>query len=166
MEGPAVPSLPHATFPSYASDKQLLLPSTWPLPLSESVQSLSCFQLFVTPWTVACQVPPSTEVPRQEYWSGLPCPSPGYLPDPGIEPGSPALQENSLPSEPPGKPNMNVKCWSLLIPPKYSWDRKHTTRYCSLHRGTQDTARGGSAFPREPSSGKNYTSSSDMYILT
>ena len=41
---------------------------------------------------------------RQEYWSGLPCPSPGDLPDPGMEPGSPALQANFLPSEPPGKP--------------------------------------------------------------
>ena len=40
---------------------------------------------------------------RQEYWSGLPCPSPGDLPDPGIEPGSPAWQADSLPSEPPGK---------------------------------------------------------------
>ena len=40
----------------------------------------------------------------QEYWSGLPFPSPGDLPDPGIEPGSPALQADSLPSEPPGKP--------------------------------------------------------------
>ena len=43
--------------------------------------------------------------PRQEYWSGLPFPSPGDLPDPGIEPMSPALQADSLPSEPPGKPN-------------------------------------------------------------
>ena len=41
---------------------------------------------------------------RQEYWSGLPCPSPGDLPDPGIEPGSPTLQADALPSEPPGKP--------------------------------------------------------------
>jgi len=41
---------------------------------------------------------------RQKYWSGLPCPPPGDLPDPGIEPVSPALQEDSLPSEPPGKP--------------------------------------------------------------
>ena len=43
------------------------------------------------------------EFSRQEYWSGLPIPSPGDLPDPGIEPGSPALQADSLPSEPPGK---------------------------------------------------------------
>ena len=44
------------------------------------------------------------EFSRQQYWSGLPFPSPGYLPDPGIEPGFPALQADSLPSEPPGRP--------------------------------------------------------------
>ena len=57
----------------------------------------------MTPWTVACQVPPSMGFSRQEYWSGLPFPSPGDLPDPGIEPRSPALQADALPSEPPGK---------------------------------------------------------------
>ena len=62
--------------------------------------SLSCIQLFVTPWTVAHQVPRSMESSRQEYWSGLPFPSPGDLPDPGIETGAPALQEDTLPSEP------------------------------------------------------------------
>ena len=51
----------------------------------------------------ALQAPPSMEFSRQEYWSGLPSPSPGDLPDPGIEPGSPALQADSLPSEPLGK---------------------------------------------------------------
>ena len=56
-----------------------------------------------TPWTVALQTPLSMGFPRQEYWGGLPFPSPGDLPDPGIEPGSPALQVNSLPTEPPGK---------------------------------------------------------------
>src|SRR5574340_70981 len=63
---------------------------------------LSCVQLFATPWTVAYQVPPSMGFSRQEYWSGLPCPSPGDLPDPGIEPGCPALQVDSLPAEPEG----------------------------------------------------------------
>ena len=53
------------------------------------VKSLRRVQLFATPWTVAYQVPPSMEFSRQEYWSGLPFPSPGDLPDPGIEPGSP-----------------------------------------------------------------------------
>ena len=46
---------------------------------------------FATPWTVAYQAPPSMAFSRQEYWSGLPFPSPGDIPDPGIEPGSPAL---------------------------------------------------------------------------
>ena len=66
------------------------------------VKSLSCIQLFATPWTVACQAPLSVGFSRQEYWSGLPFPSPGDLPNPGIEPGSPALQADSLPSEPQG----------------------------------------------------------------
>ena len=64
----------------------------------------SCVQLFATAWTVARQIPLSMEFSRQEYWSGLPFPSPGNLPDPGTEPGSPALQADTLPSEPPGKP--------------------------------------------------------------
>ena len=55
--------------------------------------SLSCIWLFVTPWTVAHQVPLSWGFFRQEYWSGLPCPPPGNLPNPGIKPRSPALQE-------------------------------------------------------------------------
>ena len=67
-------------------------------------QSLRCVQFFVTPWTVARQAPLSMEFSRQEYWSGLPCPSLGDLPHPGIKPGSPALQADSLPSEPPRKP--------------------------------------------------------------
>ena len=63
------------------------------------VKSLSCVRLFVTPWTVADQAPQSLEFSRQEYWSGLPFPSLGDLPNPGIEPGSPALQADSLPSD-------------------------------------------------------------------
>ena len=55
------------------------------------VRSLSRVRLFVTPWTVAYQAFPSMGFSRQEYWSGLPFPSPGDLPNPGIEPGSPAL---------------------------------------------------------------------------
>ena len=58
--------------------------------------------LFATPWTIAHQAPLSVEFCRQEYWSGLPFPSPGDLPNPGIKPGSPALQVDSSPSEPPG----------------------------------------------------------------
>ena len=64
------------------------------------VKSLSRVRLFVTPWTVAYQAPLSMGFSRQEYWSGLPFPSPGDLPDPGIEPGFPALEADALTSEP------------------------------------------------------------------
>ena len=64
-------------------------------------QSLSHVQFFATPWTVACQPPLSMGFSRQEYWSGLTFPSPEDLPDPEIKPGCPALQADSLPSEPP-----------------------------------------------------------------
>ena len=63
----------------------------------------SC-RLLAAPWTVALQPPPSMGVSRQEYWSELSFPFPGDLPDPGIEPASPASQADSLQSEPPGKP--------------------------------------------------------------
>ena len=66
------------------------------------VQLLSCARLFATPWTVAHQAPLWLEFSRQEYWSRLLFPSPWDLPNPGIEPGSPALQVDSLTSEPPG----------------------------------------------------------------
>ena len=65
---------------------------------------LSCVRLFATPWTVACQAPLSMRFFRQEYWNGLPFPTPGDLPIPGIESRSPTLPEDSLPSQPPGKP--------------------------------------------------------------
>ena len=68
------------------------------------VKSLSHVRLFATPWTVAYQAPSSMGFSRQEYWSGLPFPSPENLPNPGIEPESPALQADTLTSEPPGKP--------------------------------------------------------------
>ena len=69
-------------------------------------QLLSSVQLSATPWTAACQPPLSMEFSRHEYWSGLPFHSPKDLPDPGIEPMSPTLQADSLPSEPPGKPSI------------------------------------------------------------
>ena len=84
------------------------------------VKSLSRVRLFATPWTVAYQAPPSMGFSRQECWSGLPLPSPGDLPDPGIEPGSPALQVDALPSEPPGKPQdvssaLHLSCTLFLL---------------------------------------------------
>ena len=66
---------------------------------------MSRVRLFATPWTVAYQAPPSMGFSGQEYWSGLPFPSPGDLPDPGIESGTPAFQAEALTSEPPGKPH-------------------------------------------------------------
>ena len=60
----------------------------------------------MTLWTVGHQTPPSMGFPRQEYWSGLPFPSPGDLPDPGIKPGSSTLQADALTSEPKGKPSL------------------------------------------------------------
>ena len=74
-----------------------------------SEKSLSHVWLFATPWTVAQQAPPSMEFSRQEYWSGLPFPSPGDLPDSGIKPGSPELRADPLPSEPPGNPKQILR---------------------------------------------------------
>ena len=68
-------------------------------------------QLFVTPWTVACQAPPSREFSRQEHWSGLPFSSPGVLPDPGIKPRSPALQADSL------QPNLYIHIYTQTFIP-------------------------------------------------
>ena len=66
------------------------------LNMNVNVKSLSCVRLLATPWTVAYQAPLSLGFSRQEYWSGLPFPSPGDLPDPGIEPWSPALQADAF----------------------------------------------------------------------
>ena len=81
------------------------------------MKSLSHVRLFAIPWTLAYQAPLSMEFSRQEYWSGLPFPSPGDLPDPGMEPGSPTwqadpsrprdgAQADALPPEPAGKPQV------------------------------------------------------------
>ena len=72
---------------------------------SRSMNEVS-LKLFATPWTVALQAPLSMGFSRQEHWSGLPFLPPGDLPNPGIKPRSPALQANSLPSEPPRKPRL------------------------------------------------------------
>ena len=75
--------------------------ATWEA--QKKVKLLSRVWLFATPWTVACQTPLSVGFSRQGYWSELPFPSPGDLPNPGIERRSPTLWMDSLPSEPPGK---------------------------------------------------------------
>ena len=74
-------------------------------PSGKEGESLSHVQLFVTPRTVVYQALPSMGFSRQKYWSGLPFPSPGDLPDPGIKPRSPAFPADALTSEPSGKPN-------------------------------------------------------------
>ena len=91
----------------------------------------SCVQLFATLWTVSFQAPLSVGFPRQECWSRLPCPPPKNLPDPGIEPESPTVQADSLPSEPlsphfwtslqpspshPSRSSQSIKLNSLLSP--------------------------------------------------
>ena len=117
-------------FPAQQSDPHLLpwqvdsLQSSHQVKWNE-VKSLSHVRLFVTPWIVAHQAPPSMEFSRQEYWSGLPFPSPGDLPDPGVEPGSSALQADALPFEPTGKllshqgspqnTNMKNTCITMFI---------------------------------------------------
>ena len=78
------------------------------------MKSLSLVLLFVAPWIVAYQAPLSMGFSRQECWSGLPFPSLGDLPDPGIKPKSPASQADALPSEPPGKPIVKE------VSPKYA----------------------------------------------
>ena len=83
-------------------------PTVWKWQWCWKLKSLSYVQLFVTTWTVACQAPLCMEFSRQEYWCRLPYPPPGDLPNPGIEPTPPALQADSLPCEPPGKPK---KTW-------------------------------------------------------
>ena len=75
------------------------------------VKSLSRVQLFGTPWTVAHQAPRSMGFSRHEYWSGVPLPSPGDLPGPGIEPRSPALLADALPSELPAEAADRKQVW-------------------------------------------------------
>ena len=99
---------------------------------------LSCLVVsnsLLTPWIIACQAPLFMDFSRQEYWNGLPFPSPGDLPNPGIEARSPALQADSLLSEPPGKPNWYIlhiitkeknSCHNqnMYINENYHWIRK------------------------------------------
>ena len=101
------------------------------------------------PWTVDHQAPLSMGFSRQEYWSGLPFPSPGDLPNPGIEPRSPAMQADSLPSEPPGKPK-NIGVGSLthlqgvFLTQELNWGllhRKQILSQLSYQASTKTTPR-------------------------
>ena len=85
-------------------------------------------RLFVIPWTVAYQVPPFMGFSRQEYWTGLPCPPPGDLPNPGTKPKYPTLQVDSLPSKPPENSNYILYTYATL---RYMSCRKQTAE----HRG-------------------------------
>ena len=91
------------TAASVGTGSYILITTLFGFPGEKKVKSLSPVRLFATPGTVACQAPLSMAFSRQASWSGLPYPSPGDLPGPGIEPVSPALQADALPSEPPGK---------------------------------------------------------------
>ena len=100
-------------------------------------QLLSRAQLFATPWTIARQAPLSVGSSREEYWSGLPFPSPRDLPDPGIKPRSPALQVDSLPSGPTGKPTY----------PKYAAAAAKSLQSCPTLCDPIDSSPPGSPVP-------------------
>ena len=100
----------NSQYMSNLADYNIIYFSIW---CPVKVKSLSCVRLCATPWTAACQAPLSMGFSRQEYWSGLPFPSPEDLPNPGIEPRSPALQTDTLPSEPLGKPSI---FWNQQLP--------------------------------------------------
>ena len=91
------------------AEKELVSQLTW----KYKCLSLSCVQLFETPWTVAQQAPQSMGFSRQEYWSGLPSPSPGNLPDLGIELVSPVLARGFFTAETPGKPYCDMATYNL-----------------------------------------------------
>ena len=98
---------------------------------------LNHVQLFVIPWTVAHQAPLSVEFFKQEYQAGLPFPPPGDLPDPGIEPWSPTLQTDYLPSEPPGRPQATL-CMSqgsleFLFSPSLTLSSPLFVSFCLLN---------------------------------
>ena len=99
-------------------------------------EPLSGVRLFATPWTIVHQ---SVEFSRQKYWSGYPFHSPGDLPNPGIEPGSPALQADSLPSKSPGKPVQSREPIIVsLLDSSFFSSRKRTDRlgkaWCSFRK--------------------------------
>ena len=100
--------------------------------MNEWMKSLSHVRLFATPWNVAYQAPLSMGFSRQEYWSGLPFPSPGDLPNPGIEPRSPSLWADALTSEPPGKPLLSIIWPSNSIPRSLSERTENTCPHKDL----------------------------------
>ena len=112
-------------------------------PENRKGESLSRVRFFETPWTEAHQAPPSMGFSRQEHWSGLPFPSPGDLPDPGIEPRSPTLQADSLPSEPAWKlcrKNSREPCW-VTCKSEYSWVLLKTLLWENHQRLGEDSSK-------------------------
>ena len=103
---------------------------------SESEVAQSCPTLW-TPWTVAYEAPPSMEFFRQECWSGLPFPSPGDLPDPAIEPGSPTLQADSLLSEPEHRriDAFELWCWRRLL--RVPWTARRSNQSIQMEIGPE-----------------------------
>ena len=105
-----------------------------------AVCSCSVVSNSAVPWTIACQTLLSMKFSRREYWSGLPCPPPGDLPNPGIEHRSPTLQADSLPTEPPRKPatfwivdkdgGLEVTCLSLF--PHLQWTPFQTSPHITI----------------------------------
>ena len=103
-------------------------PESQQTPCGGGLVTRSCLTL-VTPWTLTCQVPLPMGFSRQEYWSGLPFPAPGDLPNPGIEPGSPALQAYSLPTElweKSVKPLVVQLNWSDFVYKTSAWGQDST----------------------------------------
>ena len=112
-------------------EENIKIVNIYPPNIKVKEKSLSCVLLFAIPWTVAHQAPLSMGFSRREYWSGMPCLSPGDCPNPGIEPRSPALQADSLPSEPVGKARICLQSrrhrkhqfnpWVRTIPWRRAW---------------------------------------------
>ena len=98
------------------------------------VKSLSRVRLFATPWTIAYQASPSMGFSRQEYWNGLPFPSPGDLPDPGIKPGSPALEADALTSEHPGVFLRTYSEWYLMLYTHSHNSDNNLINWCYSHK--------------------------------
>ena len=122
--------------------------------LELKLKSLSRVRLFATPWTIAHKAPPSMGFSRQDYWGGLPFPFPGDLPNPGIEPGSPALQAVALTSEAPGiEDGGSGLCAETvhptLLPEPEQHSCAHLARILPPFRWPESAASWGRAWPLE-----------------